>query len=361
TQAEHYYKQVIRLQPNDAEAYVQLGNCYIEMGNAKKAIESFQSAIVLQPTYAKAYRQLGLAYQAVKDYQQSAIMYHKAVEINPKDCDSIEAIGKLYSKIDKHEQAIECFKESIKIDPTRSHPYVELAMTNANNCNWIEYETSLRLLKEITEAQLAEHQVPTIAPFTALAFPLTPAVHYAIAKSHIDFIKRNTDPIRKQLNFRYRADKKGKIRIGYLSADFKKHTVSHLCQGLFTTHNRDDFEIYSYALNKDDESDIRQKIADNSDVFRDLHNNPHVEAAKIIHGDNIDILVDLTAHTAGGRPEILALKPAPIAINYLGYLGTLGADFVDYIIGDSIVTPTEHEKYYAEKFIQMPHTYQINS
>jgi len=151
-----------------------------------------------------------------------------------------------------------------------------------------------------------------------------------------------------------------KIRVGYLSNDFRNHPVAHLISGVFRLHNRNEFEIYCYSYGQDDGSLYRQKIRQDCDCFVDLQHVGHAESAQRIYEDQIDILVDLMGFTKGGRLEICALRPAPIQVNYLGYPGTCGADFFDYIIIDKTIVPPEHAPYYTEKSVYMPHSYQAN-
>jgi protein O-GlcNAc transferase len=152
----------------------------------------------------------------------------------------------------------------------------------------------------------------------------------------------------------------GRIRIGYLSADFRKHATAFLMAELFERHNRDRFEIYAYSYGYDDHSDVRQRLINAFDHFVEFRSTPLKESAQRIFEDDIDILIDLKGYTGGVRTEILVDRPAPIQVNYVGYPGTMGADFIDYIIGDPFVTPMEHQANYSEKIVQLPGSYQPN-
>ena len=153
---------------------------------------------------------------------------------------------------------------------------------------------------------------------------------------------------------------KSKIVIGYLSNDFRYHATAHLMLSLFGLHNRDEFEIYCYSYGKDDRSYYRSRIQHDCDKFVDISSFGHDAAAGCIYKDKVDILVDLKGYTEGTRLSICALRPAPVQVSYLGFPGTTGADFFDYIITDKIVTPEEHAPYYSEKFAYLPHCYQVN-
>ena len=151
-----------------------------------------------------------------------------------------------------------------------------------------------------------------------------------------------------------------RICLAYLSYNFRNHATSHLIQGLFTLHDRSEFEIFAYSMGPDDGSDYRKRIEREADQFIDIATYTYSESAKRIHEDQIDILVDLIGYAANGRPEITAQRPAPVTVSFLGYPATTGADFVDYLVADRIVVPPGSEKWYAENLVFMPHCYQVN-
>ena len=152
-----------------------------------------------------------------------------------------------------------------------------------------------------------------------------------------------------------------KIRVGYLSNNFKNHPSGHLLAGMFRHHHRNDFAINCYSFGEDDQSEYRKQIQRDCDHFVEIGMISHFEAAKRIQDDKIDILVDLVGFTHGHRMQIAAMRPAPIQVRWLGMAGTTGADFFDYIILDATVVPQNHTPFYSEKFVLMPHCYQVNN
>ena len=150
------------------------------------------------------------------------------------------------------------------------------------------------------------------------------------------------------------------MRIGYLSADFHLHATAALIAELFELRDTERFEVFGYSIGAHDEGPMRKRLVAALDHFHDLTDLSHDEAAARIRQDEIDILVDLKGYTFQARAEILARRPAPIQVNYLGYPSTMGARFIDYIIGDPLVTPFEHGPFYAETIVQLPHSYQPN-
>jgi len=152
----------------------------------------------------------------------------------------------------------------------------------------------------------------------------------------------------------------GRLRIGYLSGDFHTHATAFLTAGLFEQHDRERFEVIAYSTGPDDRSAMRARLARGFDRFIDAAGWPSLRLATAIRNDAVDILIDLKGHTEGAPPPVLALRPAPIQAHYLGYPGTLGGNLADYLIGDAIVTPTEHAADYAETLVRLPGSYQVN-
>src|SRR5262249_35550166 len=140
-----------------------------------------------------------------------------------------------------------------------------------------------------------------------------------------------------------------KIRVAYLSADFHKHATAYLVAELFELHDRSRFEIMGVAFDWDDGSDMRRRLVKSFDHFHDVRARSNHEVARLLHQHEVDIAVDLKGHTGDSRLGIFAHRPTPIQASYLGYPGTLGAEFMDYVIGDPVVTPMDHEAFYLEK------------
>src|SRR5438477_7435568 len=152
----------------------------------------------------------------------------------------------------------------------------------------------------------------------------------------------------------------GRIRLGYLSGDFHQHATAHLMAELFERHDRDRFEVLAYSYGPDDNSPMRARLVSAFDRFVDIRALSHREAARTIHADKVDILVDLKGYTHQARPAISAHRPAPVQVSYLGYPATMGADFIDYIVVDSSVVPTSEQAFFSERLVHLPDCYQVN-
>src|SRR5262249_5984070 len=149
----------------------------------------------------------------------------------------------------------------------------------------------------------------------------------------------------------------GRIRVGYLTCDLYNHATGILMAELFERHDRSRFEITAYSWSPDDESPLRKRLVNAFDHFVEIELMSDAAAAQRIADDQIDILIDLKGYTMGLRPAILAVRPAAVQVNYIGFPGTMGAKFIDYIISDSFITPMEHQAHFSEKIVQLPDTY----
>lgn len=218
-------------------------------------------------------------------------------------------------------------------------------------CDWENYDAI------VAKAIAAIRQTPGCTePFPAFVISPEPRDHLACAQAYATVLIQNAKP----LPPRRRARNQKTLTIGYMSSDFHQHAGATLFAELFGLHDRSKFRIIGYALWTDDGSILRQRIRTGCDRFIDMWGISARDAAMRIAADNVDILVDLTGYASNGRPDILAHRPSPIQINYLGYPGTMGAPFMDYAIVDPVIAPAGDEPWFTEKLIRLPNVYQIN-
>ncbi len=188
---------------------------------------------------------------------------------------------------------------------------------------------------------------------------MDPSYNAAVAAAWGSRIAQSVSSQEQHFSFEGRRTQHRKIVVGYLSSDFYDHPIAQVINGLFELHNRDQFEINCYSSGTDDGSLYRKKIEAGCDRFVDIRAMKDKEAAQCIHADKVDILVDLNGYTKDARLEICGYRPAPIQVNYLGFPGTCGTDFHDYIVADPIVAPLEHAAFFSEKIVHLPHCYLV--
>lgn len=351
------YREVLRLQPGYPAAARHLGWLLQELGDTQEAIPCYREAVRLNPDDAAAHYNLGNALRVSGQFEAAVASYREAVRLNPDDADIHNNLGNALRELGRLEEAIGCYRQALKIDPALHHAMAHLLHQCQHACEWRDLDglaAEVRtLVREVPEAQ--------IAPFAFLAVPGTTAAEQRrcaenwVAGQYAKYV-----PLRQRLDFRFKCEAKPKIRLGYLSADFHEHATAYLMAEVFELHDRERFEVIAYSYGPDDKSPMRARLKLAFDRLEDVRALTMENAARKIHADGIDFLIDLKGYTAHTRSEILALRPAPLQVNYLGYPGTMGAEFVDALIGDAIVTPPEQAANYTEKLVLMPHSYQPN-
>jgi predicted O-linked N-acetylglucosamine transferase (SPINDLY family) len=218
-------------------------------------------------------------------------------------------------------------------------------------CSWDDCGATLALLPEKIKSG-----EKIITPFPLLSLIDDPCLHQQCAQ----IFTQEKYPVNLALGPIAKRAKSSKIRLGYFSADFGNHPVSLLTAELFELHDRNQFEVIAFSFGPDDQSTMRSRLQNTFDQFIDVTELSDQAVASLARDHKIDIAVDLGGHTKGARTGIFAYRAAPIQVNYLGYPGTLGADFMDYVIADSTIIPLEHQAFYSEAIVHLPHSYMVD-
>jgi predicted O-linked N-acetylglucosamine transferase (SPINDLY family) len=260
-----------------------------------------------------------------------------------------ELANVLEDKVGDLPAAVAAYEQVLRIDAANGPALSQLTFLRGRLADWREYAQSVQRYRAGVAAGLA-----ALSPFAFLALPSTRAEQRQCARTWAASFAPSEQPRRR------RVLSAGRLRIGYLSADFHSHATAYLAAGLFERHDRARFEIVAYSTGPDDGSPMRSRLVRAFDRFVDLRGKDSLAVADAIRRDSVDILVDLKGHTLGANPAVLARRPAPIQVHYLGYPGTLEGGLADYLIGDAVVTPTEHHGDYAESIVELPDCYQVN-
>ena len=354
-------ERALQLKPELAEAWYHKANALLRLGRLNEAVDCLRQAIKLRPKFAAALYRLGTVLLQQDKIDEAESCYRKSLQHNPKQPNLLVDLGNLLASRNHLAEAAACYQRALKLQPNHLAALDNLIGTQLKLCDWRRLDT---IRSRLLEPVLQNWETGRIAtrPFLVAQLPLdiSSAERQQLARA---MTRIRTEPLlalRPQLGFEHRPVERTKLRIGYLSADFNNHATTHLIQGLFSRHDRAGFEVFAYSIGKNDHSAYRQRVETDVDTFRELRPLSPVEAARRIYQDGIDILIDLNGHAGLNRIEILALKPAPIQVTYLGHPGTLGATFIDYIITDAIVTPPAEQAYYDEHFVTLPGSYQVN-
>ena len=389
------YQKAIGVRPNRALTYFQLGSAFHDQGRKEAAIACYRKALDLKPDFVQALVGMGVAYQGVKQFGKALACFNRALNLEPDSVEAYVNMGNVCQDLNRYRQALICYRKAAQIEPANAVVCLNLGIALAevgkpkeatssyrraldlkpdyakacaylvkllqSECDWPDLEHWNRKLDAQTSNALACGRLPAETPFLNITRHADPALNSVVAKSWCGRSAGLISNSQPSFAFKDRLSRDGKITVGYLSNNFRNHPTAHLMCELFGLHNRRRFEVLCYSYGNNDGSSFRETIQHTCDRFVELRQLNPMEAAHKIFADKVDILVDLAGHTQGNRMEICAPRPAPIQVRYLGMPGTTGADFFDYLIGDSIVTPAAHAPYYSEKLVWLPHCYQINS
>jgi len=355
------YEKAIKINPSYGKAYNNLGTAFRLKRDLKAAESQFKKSIKLSPEDSQAYHNMGNICYDNGDFKSAAGWYEKAIVINPESVQTFINRGILYQESDQSNKALDCFKKALVLEPQNSKAHCHMIHELYQRCDWLRIDEFIAKIDQFTKSELANGHRPNEMPFLSLVRAADPLLNFRVAKRWSKGISKGINGYKESVKFRHNRLKQKKITIGYLSNNFRNHPTSHLISDIFDLHDRSHFVINAYSYGENDGSLYREKIKQKCDVFVDLRDSIHQDAAQRIFNDRVDILIDLVGYMRGNRLEICAYRPAPVQARWLGLAGTTGATFFDYIITDSIVTPENQALFYSEKFVHMPDTYQINS
>jgi protein O-GlcNAc transferase len=348
--AEICFRQALQIDSNSSDAYVNLGVLMQQKGDLNAAMLNFQEALGIKPSH-KAYNNIGNIKHLNSDFYGALANYEKALEVNPNYAQVHDNMGIVREDMGELILALECYRKALKFQPDLIKTISQMLHLRSKICDWSELKTEDELMFMIGLSG------DSVIPFCMLPLDDAPSRQNKRAELYAQqrFTNNPLPPI-------LRPNKPpSRLRIGYFSADFYDHTVTHLICRMLELHDTEKFEIYAYSFSPKKEDAMRMKVIDAVDSFRDIHDMSDMDAAMLAREDKIDIAVDLTGYTKNCRSGIFAYHAAPIQINYLGYPGTMGADFMDYIITDQILVPEDSRQYLSEKVIQMPYSYMVTN
>lgn len=394
--AQNNIQKAIELNPNVASFHSNLGLVFHQKMYFDKAVESYRKALALQPEYPEAWNNLGnaLKEKGVKhspEHQEALECYQKALALHPVYADAMNNLANMLSDYGKIEEATHYYEAALRINPNYKEALANygihanregeagkaaalfqrvlglpgqtnpLALSTLFECyrDMCAWEAAEAVEKELVAKSLDESDPTLIDPFVTIA-KLTTVSKEDQLRLIRKYVSAHIIKDRKFRPFNHTRSEDGKIRLGYVSADLHDHATMHLIQGLFSRHDREDFEVTLFALKSDKSSPYYQRVQAGVDSVVDLSMMNDEAAAKAIYANGIDILIDINGLTKNARTAIFAYRPAPVQVQYLAYPGTMGCDFIDYIITDETITPVTDEPFFSEKFLYMPECYQVN-
>jgi predicted O-linked N-acetylglucosamine transferase (SPINDLY family) len=377
------YERALAARPDYAEAYNDRGIALHEMARYDEALDSFNRALTLRPDYAEAFNNRGIALHDGRRLAASLADFDRALALRPDYHQAFSNRGNVLAAMDRHGDALACYDRAIALRPDYDEAWVNRGDALRELWRFAEamasYERALALKpgaspalsgladcaihlcdwekRAAVDAALPGHLAAPgafIAPFTLMAYRDDPAMKLRSTRNFV----ANGMPFPPAPMPPRAAWRNERIRVAYLSADFRTHAGAFLIAGLIEAHDRARFEILGISFGPDDGSAMRKRLGDAFDRFHDVRERSDHEIARLLYDLRVDIAIDRNGHTRHSRPGILARRPAPIQTAFLGYPGSSGMDAIDYIIADRIVAPFEHRPHYAENIVHLPHSYQ---
>ena len=346
------YDKAILLKPNFADAHFSRGNVLKDLNQCSEALDSYRKAISHKADFAEAYSLQGKILHQLNRFEDSFHNYNQALAINANNAELFYNCGVNLGLLKRIDEALLYYDKAVSINPDLNNLLGAWMHTRMQLCVWDQFDDMLSKLK----AKIIEERYVT-TPYPLLYAIDDLQLHSEAARKYVtvNFPDSCTDA------FEVPQKVGAKIRLAYFSADFRNHPMSQLMAGIFESHDRNKFELFGFSLAHIVHDEMRDRIVACFDHFVEVGAQSDQDVAQMCKALKIDIAVDLMGFTQGSRTGIFYYRCAPVQINFLGFAGTLSADFIDYIIVDKTIVPPDLQKFYREKFIFMPDSYYPNS
>jgi predicted O-linked N-acetylglucosamine transferase (SPINDLY family) len=345
-----YFDKAIELDPNNAEAWCNKGASLVHQNQTKEALVNFNRAIEIEPGFDKAWSNKGAALIEIGKTNEALDCLENAISLKPQNVHALNNKGICLNKLKRYEDSISTLKQVFELNPDYEFLLGNLLESKLQICQWDSYLQDRDLIFSNVKGGSK-----VVLPFPLLTISASEDMNLQGAKiwANLKYPENfELGPIAKGRN-------NSKIRLGYFSPDFLNHPVAALTVELFELHNREKFELFGFSLRPSDGSPIRRRLDTAFDRIIEVQNMSDKSVAQLSRELEIDIAIDLCGFTAGSRTGIFAHRAAPIQVSYIGYLGSMGTHYMDYLIADSTIIPANSKHFYSEKIIYLP-SYQAN-
>ncbi|WP_119289776.1 tetratricopeptide repeat protein [Azohydromonas sediminis] len=381
------YERALALQPDHADALYNRGNVLKRLDRPREALGSYDRALALRPDWAAAYGNRGIVHHVLRHFDAAWADYSRAIALNsrlaepfynrgrllvdrrrfaealrdldqavmlkPDYADAHEQRAHVLRELKRLEEALQAYRRAAQLEPDNGSFLATWLGARMMTCDWAGWAADVGRLVDMVQAGVEEG--PT--PFSLLSMIDRPEVHQRAARA---WIASRQFPAAVCAAMQEPQLRPRKIRIGYYSADFHDHATMFLMARLFEVHDRQRFEFTAFSFGPESDGAMRQRLVAAVDRFVDVRERTDDEVVALSRELGIDIAVDLKGATGGERIGIFAGRPAPVQVQYLGYPGTMGAPFIDYVVADATVIPPPERVWYDEKVVWLPHSYQVN-
>ena len=379
------YERALALEPRNATAHCNCGNAFLQLHLVDKALASYETALRLWPDFPDGLNSRGNALREAKRMSEALASYDRAIALQPDHLEALSNRANILLELERFDEAIDCCDRILRLRPDfpRALLYRGISL---NFLGQLRYDEALRCFQRLWDADPAEPYAlgfllyasamtcdwsraalipegmrsiaagkPVISPLTLLALVDSAQAQLQCARNCIAHSHLPQAPI-----FTGEPRKHGKIRVAYLSPDLRDHALSYLMAGVFEKHDREKFEIFGVSFQQPVNNAFGARVLSSLDVFMDVREQTDEQAARMLNEMQIDVAVDLTGFTRGQRLNIFAHRPAPVQVSYLGFPGTSGAPYIDYLLADRFVVPPESRGHYSEQVVYLPDCFQAN-
>ena len=334
--------------PQLALAHFAMAQSYADIGLSDDALVCFDKAIEVDPSYTQAYTNKAALLQAIDRHHDALLTLVACVDVDPNNFTAFEGQGQLLGQFKQYDLSVNAFKRALQINPNYNYGEGHLMHARLSCCDWTDYEESRQSIFDGIRAGKKVCGAMTIMSITDDA---------ALARQCIEIYAKDKygDPLFKLWNGEKYAHRRK--RVAFISADFRIHPVGYLLIEMIENFDKKKFELTGVFTGTPDGSDLWKRYRCAFDHYLDAKNIPSSELAKLLRAMEIDIAIDLSGHTEGTRLDVMSHRPAPVQMTYLGFPGTLGLPFIDYLIADPRIIPSESQHHYKEKILYLPHCY----
>ena len=342
------FSRACEASPHMAIGYFAKAKTLQDLGLSELAIEQYDRAIATDPKYMEAYTNKAAVLQGINRHHDALLTLVAATEVEPNHVRSLEGQGQLLGQYKQYTLATNAFRRALEVDPHYAYGEGHLMSARLSNCDWTDFEGAKERIFEGIRAGRKACGAMTIMSISDDA---------ALARQSIEtYAADKYGPSLYQLwngeTYTHR-----RKRVAFISADFRTHPVGYLLIGMLEKFDKSQFELIGVFTGTPDGSDLWKRYRCVFDHYLDVKETPSLEIAKVLRAMEVDIAIDLSGHTEGTRLEILSHRPAPVQMTYLGFPGTLGLPFIDYLIADKVTIPPELQHHYREKILYLPHCY----
>lgn len=338
----------IQIMPSYAPAFFVKAVVLQALKRYDEALASYEQALIVNPDYFDAMNNRGNLLHEMKQYDQALASFGEILKRNPNADKALSNSGIILTLKNQYELSIDFFKRLLKANPDFDYARGLLFYSQLHCCDWQDFYENHDL---ITEGIQANQRACKSLAF--MAFSNSASDSFKCAQ----IFAKQFFPAKPKAFWNGERYQHDKIRVAYVSPDFRQHPVGHLMAGVIEKHDKSRFETIAISIGIDDGSSLRARFIGAFSQFYDVQSKTTLEIAQLIRDLEVDILVDLAGYTADSRTDIFAYRPAPVQVNYLGYPGTMGVDYMDYILADRQVIPESQQQFYSEKIAYLPDTY----